>query len=280
MAQDKIQNDSKVIFPRREWSGRLQATFVVLLFVFLSAALVVILKNDLVNKQIQEIENSFLTYIGKQGFVLDDVVVIGRKRTKIEDINHVIGLSRGDNFFMADVGELKRNLEQLPWIRDVFISRHFFPNILKVMIFEKEVMALWQLNERFYPIDTDGYVIEADYHPDKEILLIVGAGAPENIVSFLSVVKQNAPQILPRIKAASYISKRRWNIVLDDIQKGITVKLPEENLESALKKLSKLDAEKGIFKRKLTIIDLRLEDKVTVKLRKSKAKPVKKEQGI
>ena len=67
---------------------------------------------------------------------------------------------------------------------------------------------------------------------------------------------------------------------MDDIRNGITVKLPEEKVDEALKKLSKLDSEKGIFKRKLTIIDLRLEDKVTVKLRKSKIKPVKKEQGI
>lgn len=269
-----------MIFPAREWSGRLQASFVVLLLIFLAAAVVIILKNDLVNKKIRETEELFLAYVGRQGFVLDDIIVVGRQRTNLEDIDRVINLRRGDNFFRADVKGLKQNLEQLPWVRDVFISRRFFPNILQVTIFEKEVMALWQLNERFYPIDTDGYVIEADYRPDKEMLLIVGAGAPENILLFMDIVKKNFPQILPRIKAASYISKRRWNIVLDDIQNGITVKLPEEKVGEALKKLSKLDSEKGIFKRKLTIIDLRLEDKVTVKLRKSKIKPVKKEQGI
>lgn len=66
---------------------------------------------------------------------------------------------------------------------------------------------------------------------------------------------------------ANFISGRRWNLILDDIRNGITIKLPEENIEAAWKKLVKLDETKGIFKRKLTIIDLRLPDKVVVKLR-------------
>ncbi len=280
MVQDKDQDSLKFVYPRKDWPARLQAMLVVLLMLFFAAALIVILKNDLVNKKIQETEELFLDYIGNQGFVLDDIIVTGRQRTSVEDLRKVIRLKRGDNFLRADVQQLKQDLEQLPWVRDVSVRRHFFPNILQVTIFEREVMALWQLSERFYPIDTDGYVIEADYRPDKEILLVVGAGAPENVISFFKLVEKVTPQFLPRIKAANYISKRRWNIVLDDIRNGITVKLPEEKVDEALKKLSKLDSEKGIFKRKLTIIDLRLEDKVTVKLRKSKIKPVKKEQGI
>ena len=60
--------------------------------------------------------------------------------------------------------------------------------------------------------------------------------------------------------------------MLDDIENGITIKLPEENVEQAWKKLLKLDATNGILKRKLTIIDLRLPEKVTVKLKKTDGK--------
>ena len=55
---------------------------------------------------------------------------------------------------------------------------------------------------------------------------------------------------------------------MDDIENGITVKLPEENVEHAWKKLVKLDQTQGILKRKLTFIDLRLKNKVIVKLGK------------
>ena len=42
--------------------------------------------------------------------------------------------------------------------------------------------------------------------------------------------------------------------------------MPEENVAEAWKKLVKLDKTKGILKRKLTFIDLRLKNKVVVKI--------------
>lgn len=282
MAEETVKKDlnERIIRPPREWPGRLKATLFVLISIMIVAALIVILKNDLVNKKIEEVENTALDYIGAQGFALDDIVITGRRRTTLAEIDKTMGLKRGDNLLKVNVHHLKQNLEQLPWIRDVEVSRSFFPNVVKVEIQEKEVLAIWQLNERFYPLDMNGYVIEADYRPDKPILLVVGAGAAENILPFLKMVKEVDAKYLTRIKVANYISKRRWNIILDDIRNGITVKLPEEDVEDAWRKLLKLDASKGILKRKLTIIDLRLKGKVTVKLRKSKAKQSSPEHEI
>ncbi len=282
MPEQKTENkrEEKIRRPVKEWPGRLRASLFVAALITLIASLIVVLKNDLVNKKIDETQNALLDFIGKKGFGLDDIVISGRERTAIEDIDKIVALKRGDNILRVDVAKLKQNLETLPWIRDVKISRSFFPNVLQIEIEEKEVLAIWQLNERFYPIDMDGYVIEADYRPVKPILLIVGAGAAENIIPFLKMVAEISPQYVERIKVANYISKRRWNIILDDIRDGITVKLPAENVDQAWKKLLKLDTEQGILKRKLTFIDLRLEDKVTVKLRKSKTVQRKSEQKI
>ncbi len=282
MPEQKTENkrEEKIRRPVKEWPGRLRASLFVAALITLIASLIVVLKNDLVNKKIDETQNALLDFIGKEGFGLDDIVISGRERTAIEDIDKIVALKRGDNILRVDVAKLKQNLETLPWIRDVKISRSFFPNVLQIEIEEKEVLAIWQLNERFYPIDMDGYVIEADYRPVKPILLIVGAGAAENIIPFLKMVAEISPQYVERIKVANYISKRRWNIILDDIRDGITVKLPAENVDQAWKKLLKLDTEQGILKRKLTFIDLRLEDKVTVKLRKSKTVQRKSEQKI
>ena len=272
--------DDKILRPVRDWPDRFKASLFVLGMIALAAFLIVILKNDLVNKKIVEAHDAVLDYIGAHGFVLEDIIVTGRQRTSLEDVEKILDLKRGDNILKVDVRRLKQDLETLPWIRDVRIRRSFLPNILLIEIEEKEVLAIWQLNERFYPLDMDGYVIEADYRPDKPILLIVGAGAAENILPFLHMVKKISPEFLPRIKVANYISKRRWNIILDDIRNGVTIKLPEENTEEAWKKLIKLDEAQGILKRKLTIIDLRLEDKVTVKLRKSRLRAKKTEHKI
>ncbi len=273
-------NSGKIIRPKKEWPERLRATLAVLFFIALVASLIVILKNDLVNKKIEETKSLVIDYIGAQGFTLDDVIITGRNRTTLDEINKVANLKRGDNILKINVNELKRNLETLPWVRMVRVKRSFLPNIIRIDIEEKNVLAIWQLNERFYPIDTDGYIIEADYRASKPMLLIVGAGAADNILSLLETIKELSPDFITRIKVANYISKRRWNIILDDIANGITIKLPEENFAAAWKKLLKLDAEKGILKRKLTIIDLRLEDKVTVKLKKTRAKQKVREHKI
>jgi cell division protein FtsQ len=275
----KAEHDN-IVSPLREWPARLRATTVVLGFIFGVAALIVILKNDLVNKQIEETENLVLDYIGAKAMALDDVVITGRGRTTMAEINRALEVKRGDNLLKIRAERVKHRLEELPWVRDVSVSRHFFPNVLQIDIQEKNVMALWQLNERFYPLDMNGYVIEADYRPDKPILLVVGAEAPENVVPFLTMLRNIDEKYAARIKVVNYISMRRWNVVLDDIQNGVTVKLPEEKADEAWKKLIKLDTSKGILKRKLTIIDLRLPGKVTVKLRKSKIGRTKTEQAL
>ena len=264
----------------REWPARFLATLFVLLIIGFVASAIIILKNDLVNKKITEAENLVLDYIGAKGFGLDDIVIIGRNRTTSEELLRTLALRRGDNLLKINVKKIKSKLEQLPWVRDVTVSRSFFPNILKIEIFEKQVFAIWQLNEKFYPLDYDGYVIEADYRPMNPILLVVGKGAAENIIPFLEMIKKVDDSYFSRIKVANYISNRRWNIILDDIRNGVTVKLPEEGTEEAWKKLIEMDKIKGILKRKLTIIDLRLKDKITVKLRKSKLKAKQSEHDI
>ena len=89
----------------------------------------------------------------------------------------------------------------------------------------------------------------------------------------MQAIKKIDESYISRIIVANYISKRRWNITFDDLTKGVTVKLPEENLEQALTKLINLDKTSLILKRKLTIIDLRLNNKTIVKMRKDNKKP-------
>lgn len=278
--KDNDKDKNRIIRPVNDCLLRSEAIFFVLFITFFSAFTIVVLKNDLVNKKIAETQNLVLDYVGKENFLLNDIIITGRNRSNLEDISKSINMKLGDNLLKANVVTIKQNLENLPWVRDVEITRSFFPNILKIEIKEKEVLALWQLNEKFYPLDMDGYVIEADYVPSGEVLLVVGPKAAEKFIDFMAKIKEPDPKFAERIKVANYISQRRWNIVLDDIKNGVTIKLPEENYEKAWKKLLKLEKTKGILKRKLTIIDLRSEGKVVVKLRKTKLNKKKIEKNL
>ncbi len=264
----KTTQVENILKPEREWPLRLAGTLAVLGLILMSAAIILTLKNDLVNKRINEFRDELYDWGGAQGLVLEDIVISGRERTTREELNKALGLQRGANMLKIDVYEIKRKVEELPWVREASVRRSFFPNVLNIEIAERQVKAIWQINEKFYPLDAEGKVINADYRISEPILLIVGAGAPENFKNLLTALKDGDKDYISRVKVANFISGRRWNLILDDILSGVTVKMPEENIGAAWKKLVKLDETKGIFKRKLTIIDLRLPDKVVVKLRK------------
>ena len=59
------------------------------------------------------------------------------------------------------------------------------------------------------------------------------------------------------------IAQRRWNLRL---KSGVDVKLPDSDLEQALQTLVGLDRDKKILSRDIATVDLRLPDRVTVRL--------------
>jgi len=250
------------------WPARFRFTLFIMTLISLLAFSSIILKQKIIQSQLQNTRNLIVDFIGNHGFELQDIIISGRSRTQIREINQALHLKRGDNFLDINPAQVKQALEDLPWIRDVTVKRSFFPNVLQINIKEKEVLALWQLNQQFYPLDFNGYVIEAEYNPDSPILLIVGEEAPEHLLDLLQTIRQIDASYLSRLKAAVYVSKRRWNLIFNDINQGITVKLPAENFAVALTKLINLDKSFAILKRKLTIIDLRLPNKTIVKMRK------------
>ena len=264
------KNNENVVFKLEpEWVYRLFGNLVVLLFIVLVCGIILTLKNDLVNKRIEEVKENIFDFAGRQGLQLGDIIITGRQMTTQEEILDAVKLNRGDNMLKIDVFAIKKEVEKLPWVKSANVRRSFFPNVVKIDIQEKSVKAIWQINEKFYPLDEDGEVINADFRVKEPILLVVGEGAPENMNRLLKIIAQNDESYLSRIKVANFISQRRWNLILDDIHDGITIKLPEDNIDKVWKKLIKLDETKGILKRKLTIIDLRLPHKIVVKIRKT-----------
>ena len=268
MTQLKISEQEVSKLPT-EWSYRLLGNLLILSLIFSISSIIVTLKNDLVNKQI----NEFMDYAYKEsikyGLHIDDVLISGRQQTTQEDIINAIELDHNINILSLDLFEIKEKIEQLAWVKKANVRRSLLPNIIHIDIEEKKVSSIWQIHEKFHPIDFDGNVINSTYFSNKPTLLIVGKSAPENVKELITNIKNTDLSYYKRIKVANFISERRWNIILDDIENGITIKLPEKNLKTAWEKLLKLNETKNILKRKLTIIDLRLPNKIIVKLKKS-----------
>lgn len=247
------------------WPYRLLGNMILLGFIWLLTFGVITVRHNLVSKQIDSLLTEIYNKTATAGWGLDDITLEGREKTSKDDVLHVIGLKRGDNILEIDLKAVCEKVKTLPWVKEASVSRRYFPNVIHISIREKKVKSIWQYQNEFYPIDEDGKIIETEYVLQKNILQIVGQGAPEHINSLLKII-ENDKELFARVKVANFISERRWNLIFDDVLNGITVKLPEDDVADAWKKLVKLDKTRGILKRKLTFIDLRLKNKVIVKI--------------
>lgn len=262
-----VTDNEKKIYLKLEWPYRLLGNIIIICFVFSLAIITVTLREEIVSKTLSDVKQYSFLQLNKIGFTLDDVIVENRNKTPLLEISKILNLNRSKNILDIDVADVKKQLESLPWIKAATVRREFFPNVIHITLKEKTVESLWQFDGKFYPIDEDGEAIPIEFIPNKPIMLIVGKSAPKNFKTLLEVIKTDS-EIFSRIKVANFISERRWNIVLDSVENGITVKLPEAGIKETWEKLIKINNTKGIFKRKLTIIDLRLPDKVIVKIGK------------
>lgn len=251
----------------REWPYRMAGNLFLLGVIFALAFAIITVKTNLIGRKLSDLSTEFYHFTSGIGFNINDIVVTGRNKTSREEIAQAVNLNRETNILNLNLQELREKIETLPWVRQAAVRRRFFPNIIQIDIRERQVQTIWQLDNKFRPIDSEGNVIDAEYTPDHPILLIVGDGAPENITNLMKSITDDK-DVFERIKVANFISGRRWNLVLDDVENGITVKLPEDHIDEAWKKLLKLNTTQGLLKRKLTIIDLRFPNKVIVKLGK------------
>jgi cell division protein FtsQ len=118
-------------------------------------------------------------------------------------------------------------------------------------------------------IDEDGTVLEP-YVARRfvSLPLVVGKGAASRVSEFFKVLAQY-PQVRSAVKAVVFVGERRWNLRLAN---KLDVRLPEHDVERALATLTRAETEDHLFSRDITAIDLRLPDRLTVRLSDDAAK--------
>ncbi|MEI8393772.1 MAG: cell division protein FtsQ/DivIB [Rhodospirillaceae bacterium] len=194
------------------------------------------------------------------GYRVDEVVVEGRHGAQKADLLAAINVKRGDPIFGVSLVQARAELERLPWVAGATVER-LLPNLVYIRITERKPMALWQHDRKVVLIDRFGMVL-ADQGVERfaKLPLIVGKGAPEHAPALLGRLAAD-PIISPRLSAAVWVGGRRWDLRLDN---GINIRLPENDYQSALRRLSELVSRESLFDRDIVAIDLRLPDRLIV----------------
>jgi cell division protein FtsQ len=199
----------------------------------------------------------------RAGFRIQEITVTGRKRTPTDQIVAALGARYGDPILGLDIADAKDRLEALPSVRAAAIERRL-PGLLRLVLVEREPVALWQHEDRFVLVDRDGHQIPGAIEGYEDLPLVVGDGAPARADELLTMLGSE-PEMAMRVKAAVRVGNRRWNLRLDDAEHGLEARLPENDPEAAWHRLAELEREHGLSNRQVTMIDLRMPDRMVLK---------------
>jgi cell division protein FtsQ len=206
--------------------------------------------------------DGLVTLSGRMGLTLQSVTVDGRQQTPPDELLAAIGAERGTPLLALDPEAIRRRVETLPWVKNASVRRGL-DGSLTVHIDEFAPFALWQRDGKFYLVDREGEAIAAsDPGRFNQLLVLVGDNAPQH-AGDLVVMLGLEPELKARVRAAVWVGDRRWNLRLDN---GVDVKLPEANPTAAWLELARLEREQGLLNRDLSTIDLRLPDRMVVRL--------------
>jgi cell division protein FtsQ len=202
------------------------------------------------------------------GFRIASVTLNGRKQLTQDEILAIGGVNGRSSLLFLDAATVRDRLKANPWIADANVLK-LYPDRLQIDVTERTAFALWQQDGRLAVVADDGAVLE-NYVSKRFVALplVVGKGADTRARDFLALLDRY-PQVRAVTHAAILVGERRWNLRLKD---GLDVRLPENDVGNALAMLSKLDKEDHLFSKDIVAIDMRLSDRLTVRLSEDAAK--------
>jgi cell division protein FtsQ len=221
-----------------------------------------LVRSGAVAEAAQASERAFFAWTARGGLAVRQVMVEGRERVSRAAVLEALGVGRGTPILAIDPVEAKARLEALAWVRSASVERRL-PDTLYVRLVERRPLAFWQRDNKLELIDRDGVVVPTDHLASfGTLLVLVGAGAPKAGGALIDMLASE-PALQRHVTAAVRVGDRRWNLQLDS---GIDVALPEDDPAAAWHRLAALERSDDLLERAVTRVDMRLPDRLVVRL--------------
>jgi cell division protein FtsQ len=196
------------------------------------------------------------------GFGVRHVAISGNTELSEAEVTHLAGISARASLPFLDPAVVQAKLVGVPLIAEAQVTK-LYPDRIAIAIKERVPFAIWQLDGHVQVISLDGTAIETLSDPRfLRLPHVVGPDANKRVREFVALV-ESVPEFRDQIRAGILISSRRWTLKL---QNGVEVKLPELGAETALKAFAALERAEGITRKAVLAVDLRLPDRITVRL--------------
>jgi cell division protein FtsQ len=199
------------------------------------------------------------------GFGVKKITVEGQLHATDAEITAALKAGPHTMMLGFDTDAAKGRLEAVSWIRHAQVMR-LLPSTLQVVVEERIPYAVWQKDGQTFVVDAEGVVLApALREAYADLPLVVGVGAGKSAMALFDAL---APyeDLRKKLIGALRVGDRRWTLKLAS---GVEIMLPDDNVAEALISLAKLEQDRGVLEREIAAVDLRLLDRITVRLRET-----------
>jgi cell division protein FtsQ len=199
------------------------------------------------------------------GFGVKKITVEGQLHATDAEITAALKAGPHTMMLGFDTDAAKERLEAVSWIRHAQVMR-LLPSTLQVVVEERIPYAVWQKDGQTFVVDAEGVVLApALREAYADLPLVVGVGAGKSAMALFDAL---APyeDLRKKLIGALRVGDRRWTLKLAS---GVEIMLPDDNVAEALISLAKLEQDRGVLEREIAAVDLRLLDRITVRLRET-----------
>jgi len=199
-------------------------------------------------------------FAANMGYRVDNIYVEGRNYTEADLLRGIINMEKGDPIFAFDPVTARDLLRKVSWVKDANVRRQL-PNSIYIRITERSPLALWQVDGKVRVIDADGEVLTSDLRPFSALPLVVGEGANKKVSDLMALLDAEI-DVKARVEAATWVGDRRWDLTMKN---GLVIKLPEEDVGLALKKLADSQRDDRLLDKNIALVDLREADRFVIR---------------
>ncbi|MDX1949560.1 MAG: cell division protein FtsQ/DivIB [Rickettsiales bacterium] len=235
--------------------------FQITLLVFFAIFLIWCFLFDGYSKVVRKVKNEIAEKTIKLGLELEKVEISGNKTVNHNDIINAIYDAVDYSeipILMLDLEEVQKNISEVGWV-DKANLRIKLPNTLEVEIIERKPSFIWVQDGKFSLSDIRGNLITYKVTPENQNLPTIKGKDSKREISEIYDIISSSPELHKMVTSAMKIGNRRWDV---ELKKSIKVKLPETNAISAWKKLSELNKKNNLLSKKISYIDMRIENQL------------------
>ncbi|WP_417720044.1 cell division protein FtsQ/DivIB [Salipiger sp.] len=197
-------------------------------------------------------------------FMVNLMAIDGASEGVAEDIRVVLPVDFPISSFDLDLDAMRETVGKLDAVESAKL-RIRQGGVLQVEVTERVPVTLWRGAGGLQLLDMTGHRVgpaltRAEY---ARLPVVAGPGANEHVPEAVALFAAAEP-LADRLRGLERIGGRRWDVVLDRDQR---ILLPETGAVQALERVLAMDQAVDMLGRDLAVVDLRLAQRPTLRLR-------------